>query len=169
MKQCYRHYRIDHMAHCLYCQSPTFCRSMCVKHYSRWLRHGSPHRVTMRPSGAGQIDPRTGYVYVTHNGRRWLLHRLIMSQYLGRSLLRHEHVHHRNGNASDNRIDNLELLTHSQHSGEHYRLRNIDKPLRYYGGNVHKPSKATREKMSAARRAFWQHRRASLSQPPPGP
>lgn len=36
-------------------------------------------------------------------------HRYLMEQSLGRNLQKNEHVHHKNGDRSDNRLDNLEL------------------------------------------------------------
>lgn len=45
-------------------------------------------------------------------------HRYLMQQSIGRPLEKWEQVHHRNGMKSDNRLENLQIVTHAQHRGE---------------------------------------------------
>ena len=62
-----------------------------------------------------------GYILVKRINRKGYdyEHRVIMENHLGRLLEPWEFVHHTNGVKDDNRLENLELVTHKEHMGEH--------------------------------------------------
>lgn len=60
--------------------------------------------------------PRHKYKTIVVNGKRVREHRWIMEQHIGRKLEKWEHVHHINDDSSDNRLENLVVLSNSEHS-----------------------------------------------------
>ena len=54
------------------------------------------------------------YVGVRAGKRSYLVHRLMMAAKIGRMLLPSEQVNHINGDTQDNRMSNLEIVTHQQ-------------------------------------------------------
>ena len=60
----------------------------------------------------------------------YLEHRFIMENKIGRKLTSSEHIHHINGNKSDNRIENLEIIS----NGDHKRFHQHQRFAKYYAG-----------------------------------
>lgn len=106
------------------CENKHAGKGLCRSHMSQ-LQRGQP----LQPIGASfrfAWNDRKGYVHVKApaghpNARKdgyVFEHVLVLSQMLGRPLLPHEQVHHRNGVKNDNRPENLELWAGHQPRGQ---------------------------------------------------
>lgn len=104
------------------CERIARSQRYCEAHYAQYRsgRELSPLKVP-----TGRYINSQGYALVykpddpsaPKNG--WVMeHRWVMSQHLGRPLFKDENVHHVNGVRDDNRIENLELWSSSQPSGQ---------------------------------------------------
>lgn len=125
------------------CDSYAVSKGCCDKHYREILKYGKVREFPERRAehGSGHLD-KTGYIrMVNPNGGQIMQHRLIMEKHLGRPLLKTENVHHINGIKNDNRIENLELWTKAQPSGQRLedKLKWAEEFLTLYGYTVNKP------------------------------
>lgn len=107
------------------CGEPHLAKGYCSSHYYKWKNNGDPYFVQPKATSKKVMD-KSGYIELTNmhdypgtkkNGRIFE-HRYVMSEHLGRPLLPNENVHHKNGIRDDNSLENLELWTKSQPSGQ---------------------------------------------------
>jgi hypothetical protein len=111
--------RTGNFIKCKYCKKEfystrhEFCSPECVSKYK--VEHYE-HKTYFE----------NGYIVEFHNGYNKKgnvkQHRRIMEDFLGRKLSENEVVHHINGDKTDNRIENLQVMTRSEHSSLHRRM-----------------------------------------------
>lgn len=81
------------------------------------LKRSGKVQIVRQPNRTINAD---GYYVIRRGHRKWLAHRLIAELYIvGRKLAPGEVVHHKNGIKTDNRPENLEVLTIASHRVAH--------------------------------------------------
>lgn len=75
-------------------------------------------RMESRYNGYSRTDKK-GYVLIHTKDGMEFEHRYLMEQMIGRKLTVDEDVHHINGDKADNRIENLTLMPHGEHTAYH--------------------------------------------------
>lgn len=111
------------------CSGTTFKKGHKLNHKN--IERLKAQRGSLNPAWRGGKHKTTqGYVTILVGRHLYQLeHRHVMEKYLGRKLLSTEHVHHLNGDKTDNRIENLRLISQEEHGLAHAYQRWHNTPV----------------------------------------
>lgn len=102
------------------CTRKHMALGMCRAHYQQAKSGKDLHGLREdRPFEERWVVQPDGYVrQLGPTGKPIYQHRYVMERHLGRELVNGENVHHKNGDRSDNRFENLELWNTRQPPGQ---------------------------------------------------
>ena len=89
---------------------------------------------SLNPNWNGGIYINRGYITENIGKNYKRQHRRIVEEFIGRPLKPEEHIHHKNGDKMDNRIENLQIVSNSEHGKLHAQLKKqhaIQRPNRF--------------------------------------
>ena len=107
------HCQLDYYVPKYRVETAKYCSRSCLGH-AHPERHEKARKNSPVNLRKGLSEPRK-YKKLYINKKVVYEHRYLMEQHLGRKLDRNEQVHHINGDCCDNRIENLQVLTNSEH------------------------------------------------------
>lgn len=91
-----------------------FCNKKCRYTYMVGENH---------PTWKGGTIDSSGYKQVYVKGKIVRDHRIVYEEHHGVSLSSNDVIHHKNGVKNDNRIENLQLMTRSEHTSLHAQIK----------------------------------------------
>ena len=97
-----------------------YCSVSCARRSYVGKKNGRWKGGRVKGPGGRILVYAPGHPAATLCGSKYILeYRLIAEKKIGRLLKRNEIVHHKNGNEHDNRPENLEVMTQSEHARHH--------------------------------------------------